>query len=335
MNEYITVPRKGYEFDDILLIPVNSDIESREEVDISNSVNAGYIKLEVPIMSSPMKGIASGELIYSLWQSGGLGFLHRFYDHPDGPRKELESIQSGCYSYGASIGLNGQPSYKELLNSLDYLPVVLCIDVANGYSERVVRHTEEVANYLYEESYCRGTLLMSGNVATKEGAQRLYDAGADLVRVGIGPGALCTTRNVTGVGVPQLTAIKDCSEVPVSIVADGGIRNSGDIVKALAFGADFVMMGSVFAKTYESAHDGLIYGMASRRLQEEYYHSTRSIEGIEKRAEKLASTERLIEELAWGIKSAFTYLGVRNIEELHNSDIEYIEVSDSAIKKGY
>jgi IMP dehydrogenase len=173
---------------------------------------------------------------------------------------------------------------------------------------------------------------MVGNVATYESARILADAGADMIRVGIGNGALCTTRNVTGVGVPQLTALDNCKDVDAIIVCDGGIRNSGDAVKALAAGADVLMMGSPFARTYESANNGIIYGQASRKLQEEYYHSVKSVEGLEKEIEKDISLADLISEYTWGMRSAFTYLDAGNIKELQKN-ATWIEAGVGSIKK--
>jgi IMP dehydrogenase len=213
---------------------------------------------------------------------------------------------------------------------LNYNPSIICIDVANGNIDSLRKYAHEIKSTI--ELYHYKTLLMTGNVATYDSAKKLVDAGVDMVRVGIGNGALCTTRNVTGVGVPQLTAIDNCGNIDAYIVCDGGIRNSGDAVKALAMGADLIMMGTPFARTYESANNGIIYGQASRKLQEEYYHSVKSVEGLEKEVIKDISLADLISEYTWGMKSAFTYLNAKNIKELQKN-AAWVETGTGSIKK--
>ena len=175
------------------------------------------------------------------------------------------------------------------------------------------------------------TLLMAGNVATYDGANALYNAGCDIVRCGIGSGGLCSTRNVTGVGIPQLSAIMDCSQSDCILLADGGIRNSGDAVKAFVFGSDIIMLGSLLAQTYESPSEGIIYGMASRHLQEMKYTQIKSVEGFEKVIEKKMSLAQFVEEFSWGIKSAGTYLNARNLKEFQYA--EYVKAGNGSIKK--
>jgi IMP dehydrogenase len=157
---------------------------------------------------------------------------------------------------------------------------------------------------------------MVGNVATREGADLLVESGATYIRVGIGSGGLCSTRNVTGIGVPQLTAIEDVNlsryRNDFRLVADGGIHNSGNAVKAFAVGADYVMLGSLLAQAYEAEHEGKIRGMASRSLQEEHHGVVKSVEGIERTVEKTRPLTELIEEFIMGIRSACTYLNCAN-----------------------
>jgi IMP dehydrogenase len=229
--------------------------------------------------------------------------------------KDLDTLADTCLKFGVAVGLNDD-FYKDAIEEGASLIV---IDIANGYLDSVREFTGEVADYI--RSTYTNCLLMSGTVATPKGAIQLSDAGADLVRVGLGSGALCTTRKNTGVGIYQATAINDCVwVVDASIVADGGIKNSGDAVKALALGADFVMMGSLFANCFESDHDGKIAGMASKEFQEQFYGEVKkSVEGIQKEAVKQISLEDLITEFVWNIKSGFTYMNSRNIQELHNN----------------
>jgi len=320
----------GYDFDDVLILPVNSKVEHRDDVDIS--VDFGTFKLKFPIIVSPMKGIISLDLISVLSDLGGIGIFHRFQSRDD-LLHGISIAKARGNKFGISVGLN-DPFYKVLLG---YQPEIICIDVANGYLSSVQKFAKEVSDYIKLTK--SKTLLMAGNVVEENGTQSLIKAGVNLVRVGIGNGGLCTTRNVTGVGCPQLTAVDRCSnaltESGTFIISDGGIRNSGDIVKALTFGADCVMIGGMFGRTYESSHNGLIYGMASRNLQEEYYHSVKSVEGMEMKIDKNISAKDLIDELCWGIKSACTYLNARNLKELWNQNNEYsiIEVGTGSIKR--
>jgi IMP dehydrogenase len=172
---------------------------------------------------------------------GGIGILHKFYEDTKVWEQDIISLRG--INFGAAVGLNEDKKSQIAINSG---AKILCIDVANGYLESVLNFTLRTADYIAKGNF--GTFLMVGNVVTADGAQNLRMAGADMVRVGIGSGNLCTTRNVTGVGMPQLTALSLTSSINIRdhyygeydtiIVADGGIRNSGDAVKAFVFGAD-------------------------------------------------------------------------------------------------
>lgn len=323
---------KGYDFDDLLLLPIPSKIKSRSDVCLGTRLGPN-LKLSFPIIISPMKGIISPELLVEISNLGGIGILHRFFDSNDARKNAEEASkiilsinEAGCRHFGVSIGLDDLQG----LNLLNFGPDIICIDVANGNLESVRDWIKTVKKVIIQKHL--NTLVMTGNVATYDSAKLLAEAGADIIRVGIGNGALCTTRNITGVGVPQLTALDSCKDVDAIIVCDGGIRNSGDAVKALAMGADVLMMGSPFARTYESANNGIIYGQASRKLQEEYYHSVKSVEGLEKPVVKDISLADLISEYVWGMRSAFTYLNAGNIKELQKN-ATWVETGTGSIKK--
>lgn len=313
---------EGKDFDNILLIPRVNDMESREDVSLQQTI--GSLTLDIPIILSPMKGISNRKMVELMSDAGGIGILHRFYDDYDLWKDDIAILSRNNKRFGVAIGLNEN---KKLEYVLTQEPSILCIDVANGYIKSVRDYLEYV-NKMLDGS---NILLMAGNVVEQHGYNSLATY-ADIIRVGIGSGTLCTTRKVTGVGIPQITAIasSEIGKIGVGrkswLVADGGIRNSGDIVKALWAGADLVMMGSYFGHAIESPNNGTIYGMASRRLQEEYYHNTKSVEGIEKEIQKTKPFSELIDEVVWGIKSAFTYLGVRNIYELQRRDIEFVNI---------
>ncbi len=318
---------KGYDFDDLLLIPKISNIKSRDDVD--TSVNFyDILKLKIPVIGSPMKGIMNRKLAQLLSDAGGIGILNRFYSDIDTWKIDVYTLGIEADQFGIAIGL-GTP-IVDIDFALSNRAKIICIDVADGYLEHIIKYCYEIKEHLIQTGYDKYCLLMAGNVATREGAVVLVDNGVDLVRVGVGSGQLCTTRNNTGVGIPQLTAIKNCFEQRYTI-ADGGIRNSGDAVKALAMGADAVMIGSLLAQCHESAHNGIIYGMASRRLQEEYFHSVKSVEGLEKVKEKTMYFKDFISEFMYGIRSGMTYLNAKTIDEIY-LNAEWIEVGNGSIK---
>lgn len=302
--------QRSLDFDDVLIEPVPSNINYREDVDISVRLSP-ELKLEFPLIASPMRGIVDAKFASALSDLGGMAILHRFYDTNEEMFSEAKSLVGK--TFGLSVGLNNN-DYTKLL---DYSPSVIVVDVANGYTKSVLYFCEKVKAYIVNSGL--HTLLISGNVCTFDGAVNLSDAGVDIVRYGIGGGGLCSTRNVTGVGKPQISALQDALELEdVLICADGGIRNSGDFVKAIIAGADLGMAGSLFGQTYESSNDGIIYGMASRHLNEMRYSQIKSIEGIEKAVEKRYSLKQFVDEFSWGIKSAGTYLNARNLSEIRS-----------------
>lgn len=324
---------KTYDYDDLLLVPRLSIVNSRDDVDISVDLGKGLC-LRNPIIGSPMKGIIGIKMIVELSRLGSIGILHKFFYDDVEWADTIHMLGNLDINFGVAIGLQTSPEIWKL--ALDSNAKIICVDVANGYLDSVKSSCDIVADYICNNGY--NALLMSGNVVTSQGAFDLYAHGVELVRVGIGTGSLCTTRTVTGVGVGQLTAIDDINGTlqkklfeqeykyrhsvtdykPFRIIADGGISNSGKLIKALAMGAHAGMIGTLFGTALESEHNGLIYGMASRKLQEEYYHSVKSIEGTELVAEKVRPLEDIIKDLCYGIKSAMTYLDASTLAELEH-----------------
>jgi IMP dehydrogenase len=306
------------EFDDVLVEPVPSMVTSRGEVDISVTLSPS-LKLEFPLIAAPMRGIVNANFAQKLSDLGGIAILHRFYDTPKKMYQDIKKMQG--YKFGVSVGY-GDKSYLGLLS---YDPNIICVDVANGYNYDLLKYCEEIKNFISYEHL--DTLLMAGNVATYEGVLNLRNAGVDMVRVGVGGGGLCSTRNITGVGVPQITALMNCHYIgDVILVSDGGIKNSGDFVKAIVAGADCCMAGSIFAKTYESDNKGKIFGMASRLLMDLTHKEIKSVEGIEKKVKKIMSLKQFVSEFSWGIRSAGTYLS--------SSSLEQIGINGTFIKSG-
>lgn len=320
--------RHEFDYDDVLILPHCSKVNHRGDVDLSTKVE-DFCIADIPVMAAPMKGIVGPKLITSLGDYGGIGFLHRFYTANE-YYADIPKITT--HRFGTAISIKENPYvWMEMLN---YGSSIICVDTANGYLEQVVAKCEEVANYISGAGL--QAAVMGGCVVTIKGCERLYDAGCKFIRVGIGSGQLCTTRNATGIGRPQISALLECggNSDKYYTVADGGIRNSGDAAKALAAGADFVMMGSWFAQANESENNGVIHGMASASHQIKTNGKTKSVEGISKKAAKVAPLETLLDEFVWNLKSAFTYVGARNICEFQ-ARAEFVEVSTHAIKKDY
>lgn len=322
---------KGYDYDDLLLIPKPSKVNSRDEVNLSVNLY-DVLQLRVPIVASPMKGIISPEMIIGMSKLGGIGILHKFYKDKLQWQSDISKIKD--YNFGVAVGLEEDNLYKK---ALDNGTKIICIDVANGYLDSVLNKVREIKNYMIDHGFLRQCLLMAGNVTTYSGAWRLYQNGAELIRVGIGSGGQCSTRETTGVGYPQLSAINDCYEKrdAWTVVADGGINKYGKATKALAMGAELIMLGSILGRTFESANDnGVIRGMASESFQEEYYDNVKeikSVEGIETKVEKDISLEKLIKRLIGGIRSACTYLNANNLDELRKN-AEWIETGSGTLK---
>jgi IMP dehydrogenase/GMP reductase len=234
---------KGYSFDDVLLVPSKSDLDSRSEVNLRSAV--GMIGLDLPILSSPMDTVTEENMAVFMWESGGFGIIHR-YNTVNKQYAMVKWVKEMGVRVGAAVGINHDA--KERVDALLEAGVdLICIDIAHGDSQKAY---ELVAAIRDSTSAIQ---IMSGNIVTEEAAIRYLDAGADVLRVGVGPGSACSTRVVAGVGYPQLSAISNVKtyaerfDYAYTIVADGGIRTSGDVVKALAAGADAVMVGGILA----------------------------------------------------------------------------------------
>ena len=292
---------KGYKFSDVLMVPRYSTVPSRDTPSLKVTCGKQYT---LPFMASPMRGIVGVRLIKELSRLGGIGFLHRFWRDQDEYRKALDELKGT--TYGISLGLD--------LENLKYAKnaTMILIDVANGYLDKTLKAVDKV-----KETY-PNKIIVAGNVVTRQGARALHNWGADLVRCGIGNGSQCLTRDVVGVGYPQLTAIEECSEV-APVIADGGMKTSGDMAKALAAGASFCMLGGPLATAKESTNTGIIYGMASARLHIEMGKPIKSVEGTESCVKVTDSLENILNRFAYGIKSSMTYMNATTLEELREN----------------
>jgi len=312
-------------YDDVLLVPQYSDIKSRTEIDIATDLGKN-LKLSVPVIASPMDTISETAMGVAMSQYGGVAVIHRYNTIAHQARhvsmtKDFQDVPQ--LQVGAAIGISGD--YQERAQVLLSVGVdFLCLDVAHGHHIMM----KEALEHLRSE-YGADLHLMAGNVATLEGINDLSDWGADSVRCNIGGGSICSTRIQTGHGVPGLQTIMECAKTDrnVKIIADGGIRNSGDIVKALAAGADAVMCGSLLAGTKESpgkiiqdkdGHRWKLYrGMASKEAQIEWRGKYSSFEGVSSTVPYRGPINSVLEDLEKGIRSGFSYSGARSLRELH------------------
>ena len=322
--------KKAITYDDVLLVPSYNHYESRRVVDISVTDRSGGFSLALPLMTANMDTITEHEMANFIGAKGGIGVLHRFMSIDD----NVTMFKKCLYPTFVSIGCSSQD--LERIEALKGASANLfCVDVAHAHARYVGKRLKELRSMLGREA-----CLMAGNVATYAGADFLASCGADIIKVGIGGGSVCTTRIKTGFGVPNLTAIKECARVDRSIIADGGIRSPGDIVKALAFGADFVMVGSMFAGTRPTPGEPFVdpktgkmvkryRGMASRDVQDEYHGGIAEWKTAEGVATQVAYREDELEILAdiiGGIRSGLTYGGAATIRELQRK-LDFIEIT--------
>ena len=329
--------RVGLSFDDVLLEPRYSEIKSRSEIDIGSSLGEG-LKFEVPIITAPMDTVTETSMAVCMGMNGALGVIHR-YNSIEEQTSLVRKSMSNLVKVGAAIGVQGD--YLERAVELVESGVsVLCLDVAHGHHVLVKDALKELSRRLPSRIH-----LMAGNVATKDAFYDLADWGANSVRVGIGGGSICSTRIQTGHGVPTLQSVFDCAgaadDTDVRLIADGGIKNSGDMVKALAAGADFVMAGSLFSGTKDTPGNIIettngkykVYrGMASKEAQRDWKGSVSSREGISTHVRYKGSTENVLEELVVGIRSGFSYSGARNLLELQSRS-EFLQQTGAGSKE--
>ena len=309
-------------YDDVLLVPQYSNIESRKEVKIGNNLD-DEIYLSLPIISAPMDTVTEDEMSCAIYNSGGLGVIHRYNtikEQSEMVKKVKEkSLFFGEVITAAAVGVTGD--FEERACALyDAGAEVICIDVAHGHHILVKNALEKLRSIFGYNIH-----IMAGNVATRKGFEDLSDWGADSVRCNVGGGSICSTRIQTGHGIPGLQTIMDCaiSDRSAKVIADGGIRSSGDIVKALAAGADFVMLGSMLAGTKESPgyilqeKDGSKHkkyrGMASKDAQMDWRGKYSSNEGISTRIPYKGTVISVLKDLENGITSGFSYSGAKDI----------------------
>lgn len=329
--------KRSYTFDDVALVPQFNNIPSRTEPNLETWLTRDR-KIHIPLLASNMDTVIGEELAELLISYGSLPIYHRFTDFSQQVKwvekfKDKTFISSGIHAH----------RLDEIRKLLDLGAVGVCIDVAHGHSDKMFHIIEQL-----KKSHPTKDVI-AGNVCTAMAYHDLVNAGADAVKVGVGPGAACTTRLVTGFGVPQFSAIYECARIAeklrIPLIADGGIRTSRDVVLALAAGASTVMIGKLFALTVESAAtkrkseknpqllEAKYRGQASEDFQNDFYGGLKDktvAEGIDFWAPVQGTARQMIEKLLGGLRSGMTYGGARNIKELQRK-AEFVEVTASYI----
>jgi len=330
--------KEAVTYDDMLLVPQYSDIKSRSEVNIGSTLKG--VEYQLPIMSSPMDTVSEGEMLVAMDKAGGLGVLHRYNTIDEQLRLANEAFARGVSGFAVAVGVTGD--YLERAQALvDAGVETFCLDVAHGHHILM-----KDALTTLRKKFGNKITIIAGNVCTLEGVNDLADWGADAVRANIGGGSICSTRIVTGHGLPGLQTIFDCARTDrdVKIIADGGIKTSGDIVKALAAGADFVMCGSLLAGTEESP--GLVItmpdgtrmkeyrGMASKDAQMNWRNRSSTPEGVASYIPYKGSVVDILGDLEGGIRSGLSYTGVRTLAELQNKAQWSRQTSAGTVESG-
>tara|TARA_B100000497_G_scaffold80780_1_gene90099 strand:+ start:200 stop:1279 length:1080 start_codon:yes stop_codon:yes gene_type:complete len=322
--------KESLTFDDVLMLPRFSNVlptETNITLNLTKKIN-----LKVPFLSSAMDTVTESDMAIAIGQAGGIGVIHRNLKIKK-QSDEVKKVKKNNLFVGAAIGTN-EEDIERAKSLLDYGVDLIVIDTAHGHSAKVLKVLSKL------KKISKQTTICVGNIATGEAARQLYNSGADIIKVGIGPGSICTTRMVAGIGVPQISAIMEVKKAllkkKIKIISDGGIKFSGDIAKALAAGADGIMMGSIFAGTDESPGKkfkikGKIYkhyrgmgsigamssGSANRYFQKNHKDKTKFVpEGVEGRVEYKGSVSKIIYQLQGGLRSSMGYIGAKNLNEI-------------------
>jgi IMP dehydrogenase len=332
--------KDSFTFDDVSLVPQHSSVlpsETNTFIKLCDNLN-----LQIPLMSSAMDTITESKMAIAISKSGGIGVVHRNLSI-EKQVMEIKKVKKNNYLVGAAIGVS--PKDLERAEELSKVKTdLIVIDTAHGHSQKVLNMIRKIKKKL------KNCTLCVGNIATGKAAKFLADSGIDIVKVGIGPGSICTTRLVAGIGVPQLSAIlevkKALKNYRTKIISDGGIKFSGDLAKAIAAGADAIMIGSLFSGTTESPgkiirHKGKLYknfrgmgsvgamsaGSADRYYQKNFKDSSKYVpEGVEGMVKFKGTVKKIIYNLMGGLKSSMGYLGAKTIKDLQKKG-EFVKIT--------
>lgn len=357
--------KKGLTFDDVLLIPAESHVLPNE-VDLSTQL-ADNIKLNIPLISAGMDTVTEGAMAIAMALQGGLGVVHKNMSI-QAQASEVANVKSVVVPSNATkaavddqnrllcaaaVGVTSD-TFERAEAFLEAGADAIVIDTAHGHSAGVLRKIKE-----FREHFPKQTLI-AGNVATGDATRALFDAGVDVVKVGIGPGSICTTRIVAGVGVPQITAIYDAAsaarEYHKPIIADGGIKYSGDVVKALAAGGNAVMLGSMLSGTTEASGDifedngkkykryrgmgsvgamAQAHGSSDRYFQGGVNEANKLVpEGVEARVEYKGDVSDVVFQIDGGLRSGMGYCGAANISELIEK-AQFVQITNAGLRESH
>ena len=332
--------KESLTFDDVTLVPQYSSILPHET--ITKTELSKNLKLNIPLLSSAMDTVTESKMAIAIAKSGGLGIIHKNLN-PKKQALEVKKVKKNNMIVGAAVGTNEKDIdrvYKLLESKVD----LIVVDTAHGHTKKVLTIINKI------KKISKNSIVCAGNIATGKAAKFLADSGVDIVKVGIGPGSICTTRLVTGIGVPQLSAVLDVKKAlqnyKTKIISDGGIKFSGDISKAIAAGADAVMIGSLFAGTTESPgkifkYKGKLYknfrgmgsagamsaGSADRYFQKKNKNISKYVaEGVDGIVQFKGSVNKIIYQLIGGLKSSMGYMGSKTIKDLQKKS-EFVKIT--------
>ncbi len=332
--------KESLTFDDVLLLPQYSNVLP-SETDVSISLT-NKINLKVPFLSSAMDTVTESKMAIAMGKFGGLGVIHRNLSIKK-QTNEIIKVKKKKFIVAAAVGTNKEDIERAKSLAANGCDLIV-IDTAHGHSEKVLKTLSKLKKINKFVPIC------VGNVATGDAAKRLYNFGADIIKVGIGPGSICTTRMVAGIGVPQISAVMEVKKAlrnkKIKIISDGGIKFSGDIAKALAAGADAIMMGSIFAGTDESPGKkfkvkGKIYkqyrgmgsigamssGSANRYFQKNFKDKSKFVpEGVEGRVEYKGNVSKIIYQLKGGLRSSMGYIGAKDLKQI-SKNAKFIKIT--------
>lgn len=325
--------RKALTFDDILLVPKYSNITKIDD-EIDTSTNLNNLKLEIPIISAAMDTVTGNLMQRSMRALGGTGIHHRYINNIHVMEHLFEQSKNG------PVAVSPKMNMHYFVVDMEPPQKTIVIDVGHGERQEALDFAKTSVDV--------GLEVWSGNVCTAEGALAYYNAGVNVIKVGIGPGSACITRTNTGCGMPQAEAIYDIRNNlypkpdDLFIIADGGIKNAGDIVKALALGADAVILGGLLAGTDEAPGDILVgddgrrykeyRGMASEAALKQNNKTVR-VEGVSGMVPYKGPVEDVINSLMSGVKLGMAYVGARNIKELREK-AEFVEITSAGQREG-
>lgn len=316
MNKKITIDtRPGLEYSDVYIKPNFSNIKTRKEVNVG--FENEFFNIAVPVISANMDTITEADMAIGMQQGGGIGALHRFMKIDDNV-KMFNTVKTKTNSVFVSVGLMNQ---DDVLADAEFRRAselygagarLFIIDTAHGDCERMLKTIK------YLKTHFKDIYVVGGNITTFDSVFRLEDAGVDAVKIGIGGGKVCLTKNVTGVTMPMFSAICECSyRANVDIIADGGIREIGDIAKAIGAGANMIMSGFMFAGAIEAASHSEYRGMASAgamsRIRD--MNTAPTPEGTTIHVKEQGSVVGILNDMKGGLQSSFSYVGARNMNE--------------------